>query len=86
MTSETTIKLSPKDLAMIDQFAGNKFKSRSEFITYAVKKTIYEMLLEEFHDQLGTESFPTEEEVQRLHAEIKEIRKELWKQYAEDLP
>jgi hypothetical protein len=85
-----TIKLSPKDRAMIDYFAKDKdkIKSKEEFVSYAVKKTIYEMMLEEFHEKSGIEGkeFPSEEEIQRLHTEIKEIRRRLWKEYAENLP
>ena len=80
-----TIKLSPKDRAMIEHFARDKDK----FVSYAVKKTLCEMLLEEFHEKSGIEGkeFPGEEEIQRLHIEIKEIRRRLWKesQLMEDL-
>ncbi len=62
---------------MIDYFAKDKFKSKDKFVSYAVKKTLCEMMLEEFHEKSGIEGkeFPGEEEIQRLHTEIKEIRR-----------
>ena len=79
----TSIRLTEKDSAQIDRFIEDgHFKSRSEFIRYAVKKTINEILLQDIQNRLRTEEIGSVEEIL---GEIKDIRKKLWDEYAEDL-
>jgi len=86
-TEITSIRLPPKDSAMIEHFVKEgEFKSKSEFVRYAVKKTICDMMLKEFHEKLGKKGVPTEKEGRKILADIKEIRRELWREYAESLP
>ena len=78
----TSIRLPHKDAAMIEHFVGHgTFKSKSEFIRYAVKKTINEMILREFHEKLRE---PLDES--KVQKEIKQIRKQLWEEYAKYIP
>ena len=87
MTTEvTTIRLPPKDSVIIDQFVdAGEFKSRSDFMRFAIKKTIFELILKEFHDKVAKKGKPTKNEEERVMAELKEIRRELWKKYAKDI-
>jgi Arc/MetJ-type ribon-helix-helix transcriptional regulator len=62
-----------------------EFKSRSEFIRFAVKKAINEMILKEFHEKLDEDKEMTKKKLNKLQKEIKEIRQKLWEDYAEHL-
>jgi Arc/MetJ-type ribon-helix-helix transcriptional regulator len=83
-TDVTSIRLPHKDAAVIEHFiASGEFKSRSEFIRYAIKKTINEILLQEFHERLNE---PLDKKgVARIQKEIKEIRKRLWDEYVQHI-
>lgn len=86
-TDVTTIRLPAKDLMMIEHFVKDgEFKSKSELIRYAVKKTIFEMLLKEFHEKLGSKELPDKKQIEELLDEIKTIRRKQWKTYAKRLP
>ena len=87
VTDVTTIRLPPKDSMIIDHFVdGGEFKSRSEFMRYAIKRTICELVLKEFHEKMGSKGKPTKKEVEELVSEIRQIRKGLWDEYAKHLP
>ena len=80
-TEVTSIRLPSKDAAILDHFVEQgAFKSKSEFIRYAIKKTINEIILQEFHEKL-------KEPVNNkdVNKEIKKIRKELWEEYAKHI-
>ncbi|MCK4266893.1 MAG: hypothetical protein KAX31_06400 [Thermoplasmata archaeon] len=83
-TDITSIRLPTKDAVMLEHFVDKgDFKSKSEFIRYAIKKTINEMILREFHEKL---SEPTDEKkIKQIQKEIKNIRKQLWEDYAKHL-
>ena len=87
MSSEiTSVRLPPKDSMMVDHFVENgEFKSRSEFIRFAVKKLINEMILREFHEKLGEDKKINKKKLDKLQKEIKEIRQNLWEDYAKHL-
>jgi Arc/MetJ-type ribon-helix-helix transcriptional regulator len=86
-TDITTIRLPPKDSMVIDHFVDiGEFKSRSEFMRYAIKKTICDLVLKEFHEKIGRKGRPTKKEIEKLVAEIRGIRKGLWKEYAKHIP
>ena len=80
-TGITSIRLPEKDAVLVEHFVEKgDFKSRSEFIRYAVKKTINEMILREFHERL---SQPTDgKKIAKIQEDIKKIRKQLWDDYA----
>ncbi len=83
-TDITSIRLPSKDAAMLEHFVEmGDFKSKSEFIRYAVKKTINEMILKEFHESMNKEL--TGKDVEKIQKDIKKIRKELWEDYAKHL-
>lgn len=85
-TDATSIRLPPKDAAMLDHFVkSGEFKSRSELIRYAIKKTINELVLKEFQESMGEDGTLSEKEIDTLAEEIKSIRKKLWKDYAKHL-
>ncbi len=85
-TDVTSIRLPPKDAIMVDHFVEmGEFKSRSEFIRFAVKKVINEMILKEFHEKLSEDKKMSKKQLDKLQKEIKEIRKKLWEEYAEHL-
>ena len=80
-TDITSIRLPHKDAIVIEHFvASGEFKSRSEFIRYAVKKTINEIILQEFHEKLNEPI--RKKDVDKIQREIKDIRKKLWDEYA----
>ena len=82
----TSIRLPRKDSVQIEHFidAGH-FKSKSEFIRYAVKKTINEMLIQEIQERIGDKEDITEEELKDLLSDLKNARKKLWDRYDEDI-
>ena len=80
VTDVTSIRLPPKDALMVDHFVeSGEFKSRSEFIRFAVKKVINEMILKEFHEKLSEDKKMSKKDLNKLQKEIKDIRKKLWK-------
>lgn len=77
------VRLSAKDSAMIDKFVrAGEFQNKSEFVTYAIKKAINEVILRELEEKSRTTSQMAEKDVDNLLTEIKEIRKKLWEGYA----
>jgi len=85
-TDVTTIRLPPKDTLIIDQFVdAGEFKSRSEFMRYAIKRTIFDLILKEFHEKVAKKGKPTKKEEEKVLADLKDIRRELWKKYAKDI-
>jgi len=83
-TDITSIRLPSKDAIMVEHFVENgEFKSKSEFIRYAIKKTINEMILREFHESMSEEL--TGKDVEKIQKDIKRIRKQLWDDYAKHL-
>lgn len=84
MTSDTdVVRLPAKDSALIDHFIKvGEFKNKSEFITYAVKKAINEVILREFEEKNLATLPMSENDVDKLLTEIKDIRKTLWDRYA----
>jgi Arc/MetJ-type ribon-helix-helix transcriptional regulator len=85
-TEVTTIRLPPKDTLIIDQFVdAGEFKSRSEFMRFAIKRTICELVLKEIHEKIGTKGKPTKKEEEELLAQIDEIRRELWERHVKNI-
>ena len=83
-TDVTSIRLPHKDAMVIEHFVGSgEFKSKSEFIRYAIKKTMNEIILQEFHEKM-TEPIK-KKDMDKIQKEIKEIRKELWDEYAQHI-
>ena len=85
-TEVTTVRLPPKDTLIIDQFVdAGEFKSRSEFMRFAIKRTICELVLKEIHEKIGKKSKPTKKEEEELLVQIDEIRRELWDRHVKNL-
>lgn len=84
MTSDTdVVRLPAKDSALIDHFIKvGEVKNKSEFITYAVKKAINEVILREFEEKNLATLPMSEKDVDKLLTEIKDIREKLWDGYA----
>ncbi len=77
------VRLPAKDSALIDHFIkAGEFKNKSEFITYAVKKAINEVILKEIEEKSRAVPSMAEKDVDKLLIEIKDIRKKLWEGYA----
>lgn len=77
------VRLPVKDSALIDHFIkAGEFKNKSEFITYAVKKAINEVILRELEEKSRAAPPMAEKDVDKLLTEIKDIRKKLWEGYA----
>lgn len=77
------VRLPAKDSALIDHFIKvGEFKSKSEFITYAVKKAVNEIILKELEEKSRVAPPMAEKDVDKLLIEIKDIRKKLWEGYA----
>lgn len=82
----TSIRLPKKDAALIDHLIEiGEFKSKSEFIRYAIKKTINEILLQEIQEKMMSEEKISADSIDELQHEIKEIRKYLWDQYEKNI-
>ena len=85
-TEVTTVRLPPKDTLIIDQFVdAGEFKSRSEFMRFAIKRTICELVLKEIHEKIGKKGKPTKKEEDELLVQIDEIRRELWDRHVKNL-
>lgn len=77
------IRLPAKDSALINHFIKvGEFKTKSEFITYAVKKAVNEVILRELEEKSCAAPPMAEKDVDKLLTEIKDIRKKLWEGYA----
>jgi Arc/MetJ-type ribon-helix-helix transcriptional regulator len=77
------VRLPAKDSALIDHFIkAGEFKNKSEFIKYAVKKAINEVILRELEEKSHAAPQLSEKDVDKLLTEIKDIRKKLWEGYA----
>jgi Arc/MetJ-type ribon-helix-helix transcriptional regulator len=77
------VRLPAKDSALIDHFIkAGEFKNKSEFIKYAVKKAINEVILRELEEKSRAAPQLSEKDVDKLLTEIKDIRKKLWEGYA----
>ena len=82
----TSIRLPKKDAVLIDHLIEvGEFKSKSEFIRYAIKKTINEILLQEIQEKMMSEEKISADSIDELQDEIKEIRKYLWDQYEKNI-
>ena len=82
----TSIRLPKKDSMQIEHFIDiGHFKSKSEFIRYAVKKTINEMLIQDIQERIGGKEEITDGQLKDILLELKEIRKQLWVRYDEDI-
>ena len=85
-TDITSIRLPQRDAIIVEHFVETgEFKSKSEFIRFAVKKTINEMILKEFHEKLAEKEPITKKKLDNIQKEIKKIRKQLWDEYAKNL-
>jgi len=85
-TDVTSIRLPQRDAIIVEHFVETgEFKSKSEFIRFAVKKTINEMILKEFHEKLSEKKPITKKKLANIQKEIKEIRKQLWDEYAKHI-
>ena len=77
------VRLAAKESALIDHFIkAGEFKNKSEFITYAVKKAVNEVILKELEEKSSAALPMTEKDVDKLLTEIKDIRRKLWEGYA----
>lgn len=77
------VRLPAKDSALIDHFIkAGEFKNKGEFITYAVKKAINEVILRELEEKSRETPQMAEKDVDKLLTEIRDIRKKLWERYA----
>jgi Arc/MetJ-type ribon-helix-helix transcriptional regulator len=82
-TDTDVVRLPAKDSALINHFIkAGEFKNKSEFITYAVKKAINEVILRELEEKSRVAPSMNEKDVDKLLTEIKDIRKKLWEGYA----
>jgi Arc/MetJ-type ribon-helix-helix transcriptional regulator len=82
-TNADVVKLPAKESALIDYFIKTgEFKNKSEFIIYAVKKAVNEVVLRALEEKSRTVSPMAEKDVDKLLTEIKDIRKKLWEGYA----
>jgi Arc/MetJ-type ribon-helix-helix transcriptional regulator len=85
-TDITSIRLPNKDTTLIEHFIDTgEFKSRSDFVRFAVKKTLNEMLLKEIQEKMLDTGPMTKKKVTQIQKEIKDIRKMLWEQYAQHI-
>ena len=79
----TTIRLSQRDHELIDHFIGEgEFGNKSELIRFAVKKLVYEMMLNELRRKYGRAKAPSKTEIREIMSGLEKIRQELWKDYA----
>jgi Arc/MetJ-type ribon-helix-helix transcriptional regulator len=82
-TDADIVRLPAKESALIDHFIKTgEFKNKSEFITYAVKKAINEVILREFEQKTSAALPMNEKDVDKLLIEIKDIRNKIWEGYA----
>jgi len=85
MSSEvTSIRLTSRDTMVIDHYIKDgTFNSKSDFIRYAVRKTINEMVLRDIREKIGLDNELKNISPEKLEKEVKDIRKKLWEEYSE---
>jgi Arc/MetJ-type ribon-helix-helix transcriptional regulator len=77
------IRLPAKESALIDHFVkAGEIKNKSEFIIYAVKKAVNEIILRELEEKSSAVPPMAEKDIDKLLGEIKDIRKKIWEGYA----
>lgn len=85
-TDVTSIRLAKRDTVMLDHFVKEGlFQSKSDFIRYATRKAINEMILREIREDIVLDEDLPNITPSDLQKEIKEIRKKLWEEYSENL-
>lgn len=86
-TEVIPIRFPKKDLEALDSFVSEgEFKSRSEMIRYAVKKTVSELYEKKLAEEILKKSGVKNKTSGQILKELKEIRMELWsKKYAKSL-
>lgn len=71
---------------MLDHFVKEGlFQSKSDFIRYAIRKAINEMILRDIREDIALDEDLSNITPDDLQKEIKEIRKKLWEEYSENL-
>ena len=82
----SSIRLPPRDTLMVDHFVKDGlFQSKSDFIRYAIRKTINEMILREIQEGIALDDSMKDITPEKLNQEIKEIRRKLWEEYSESV-
>ena len=82
----TTIRLTSRDNELIDHFINQgEFTNKSELIRFAVKKFVYEMMLNELRRGQGKSEISSKEEIQKVMKQLESIRKDLWRDYEKHL-
>ncbi len=81
-----TTRLPSIDLKLIEFFIKKgEFEDRSDFFRCAIRRMVAELTQNEL-DLFSTVRGMDENELDRIHKEIKDIRREIWKEkYAEDI-
>jgi Arc/MetJ-type ribon-helix-helix transcriptional regulator len=78
----TTIRLASRDNELIDHFISQgEFTNKSELIRFAVKKFVYEMMLNELRRGQDKSEISSKDEILKVMRQLESIRKELWREY-----
>ena len=86
VTDVSSIRLAKRDTVMLDHFVKEGlFQSKSDFIRYAIRKAINEMILRDIREDIALDEDLANITPDDLQKEIKEIRKRLWEEYSENL-
>jgi len=85
-TDVTSIRLAHRDNIVLEHFVKEGlFQSKSDFIRYAIRKTINEMILRDIRESIVLDQKLKDISPKDLQKEIKEIRKKLWEEYSENI-
>ena len=85
-TDVSSIRLPHRDNIVLEHFVKEGlFQSKSDFIRYAIRKTINEMILRDIRESIELDQKLKDISPEDLQKEIKEIRKKLWEEYSENI-
>lgn len=77
-TDVVTVRLPPRDTEMIDFLVKQgEFKSRSDFLRFAAKRAVTELLEDKLREKVVRRTL-AEEDLEDLERTIRTIRSQLW--------
>jgi len=82
----SSIRIAPRDTLWVDHFVKEGlFQSKSDFIRFAIRKAINEMILRDIKEGIAFDNTLQDIDPEDIQSEIKKIRKKLWEEYSENI-
>jgi len=88
MSKPIPVRLPERDIELIDEIVERKkqlFTNRSDFVRFAIEKTIFDTFKLEsaarFLQEMGEKNKLSEKDVEKINKQVKNIRHKLMKEY-----